>query len=587
MAVRGSLQDLDLLSLLQMTCEEGGDAQITLQRGLDTATLYIQAGQIVHAEGRERSGEEIVHEVLAWKNGTFALARTIPSPTVTIQRDWNSLLLEGLRRLDEQNGTDDEHEVEVRQKTILAVSDSAPLLATIATAIAPYASELALITAATHAEAIALLASPPDVLLLAWQGAPTLQGALFTHLVGQKVPIPTVLLMESQEARLPSVTPFNPAIFLAIPPNESELMAAVWGQVAREATGEPVGLPLYTLCEWVRLSKHTCLIRVSAPHDEGMLAFVDGVLLNAVSGQKLGEIAVKNIFGWEGISIEFATVGAKVKPLIQRSLKAILSGSEGQKDTDALRLPLPTTTPAAASSAETAPLFIKERADASLLEAPLTEEAQKEEKAAVLPVPDTDSVVGVPDADPPASPTTTDLSPPSSATEVAPAAVEVMPISVTVAPDTDTGASPTIHSDVESNVTPPSTGVDEMAGQTTESKIEKTLADIMTINGALGVALVDITSGMALGKTGNTGLDLDIAAAGNSEVVKAKLNVMKDLGIRGQIEDILITLQTQYHLIRPLGSDSTLFLYVVLNKDVANLALARRQLSKSEAGLVM
>lgn len=126
-----------------------------------------------------------------------------------------------------------------------------------------------------------------------------------------------------------------------------------------------------------------------------------------------------------------------------------------------------------------------------------------------------------------------------------------------------------------------------MAGQTTEGKIEKTLAEIMTINGAMGVALVDLTSGMALGKSGNTGLDLDIAAAGNSEVVKAKLNVMKDLGIRGDIEDILITLQSQYHLIRPLGSDSSLFLYVVLNKDTANLALARRQLSKSETGLIM
>ena len=70
-------------------------------------------------------------------------------------------------------------------------------------------------------------------------------------------------------------------------------------------------------------------------------------------------------------------------------------------------------------------------------------------------------------------------------------------------------------------------------------------------------------------------------------MVKAKLNVMKDLGIRGEIEDILITLATQYHLIRPLGSDTTLFLYVVLSKDTANLALARRQLSKIESTLTV
>jgi hypothetical protein len=163
---------------------------------------------------------------------------------------------------------------------------------------------------------------------------------------------------------------------------------------------------------------------------------------------------------------------------------------------------------------------------------------------------------------------------------------DAVPTSVVVAPDTETLASDSIHGDTSKEDSPPLSGTEEMA-QTTEDKIQKTMSEVMTINGALGVALVDITSGMALGKMGNTGLDLDIAAAGNSEVVKAKLNVMRDLGIRGEIEDILITLQNQYHLIRPLGSDSTLFLYVVLNKDTANLALARRQLSKSEAGLVM
>ena len=70
-------------------------------------------------------------------------------------------------------------------------------------------------------------------------------------------------------------------------------------------------------------------------------------------------------------------------------------------------------------------------------------------------------------------------------------------------------------------------------------------------------------------------------------MVKAKLNVMKDLGIRGDIEDVLITLQSQYHLIRPRGSDRSLFLYLVLNKDTANLALARRQLSKAEGDLTV
>jgi CheY-like chemotaxis protein len=591
MAVRGSLQDLDLLTLLQMTCEEGGDAHITLQRGVESASLYIQAGQIVHAEGQTHKGEDMVYEVLGWKDGSFALTRTVPAPTVSIQRDWNSLLLEGLRRLDEQEDSTDSPMAETRQQQILAVSDDAATLAEIHSAIAPYGAELNLTTADSQKAAIALLNTPPDVLVLAWQGSPTEQGELFSTLVADKLTIPIIIYIQNGESKMPPVSPLNPVVFLRLPPDSAELIAAVWAQVAREATGEPVGLPLFTLCEWIRLAKHTCLIRVSTPHDEGMLAFVEGVLLNAVTGQKLGEAAVKSIFGWEGITLEFATIGAKVKPLIERPLKAILSVTDPQpvvlayksvvEVEDAVADKAPEPEPVAESSVAT------QDNEASGGDTSLIEENPKKENDLLSSAMD-DSVGAEAEADSFASSEVarSDASDSASPLLDTKAEPDAVPTSVAVAPDTETLASDSIHGDTSKEVSPPLSGTEEMA-QTTEDKIQKTMSEVMTINGALGVALVDITSGMALGKMGNTGLDLDIAAAGNSEVVKAKLNVMRDLGIRGEIEDILITLQNQYHLIRPLGSDSTLFLYVVLNKDTANLALARRQLSKSEAGLVM
>jgi hypothetical protein len=120
------------------------------------------------------------------------------------------------------------------------------------------------------------------------------------------------------------------------------------------------------------------------------------------------------------------------------------------------------------------------------------------------------------------------------------------------------------------------------------ANIDIALKEAMAIEGALGVALVDVGSGMALGTLGGgKDLDLGVGAAGNTDMVRAKLRVMEMLGVTGSIEDILTTLTTQYHLVRPLTAHSGagLFLYLVLDRGRSNLALARRQLQLVEAGL--
>ncbi|MFI2609239.1 hypothetical protein [Kitasatospora sp. NPDC018619] len=109
-----------------------------------------------------------------------------------------------------------------------------------------------------------------------------------------------------------------------------------------------------------------------------------------------------------------------------------------------------------------------------------------------------------------------------------------------------------------------------------------------SIEGAIGAALVDYNSGMALATLdGPGGLDLNVAAAGNTDVVRAKMRTMDMLGLQDGIEDILITLSSQYHLIRPLTgrTGKGLFLYLALDKGRANLAMARHQLGRIEAEL--
>ena len=106
----------------------------------------------------------------------------------------------------------------------------------------------------------------------------------------------------------------------------------------------------------------------------------------------------------------------------------------------------------------------------------------------------------------------------------------------------------------------------------------------MSIDGASAAAVVDYRSGMVLGKEG-TGVNLDMAAAGNTEVVRAKMKTMKTLGIKGTIEDMLITLDNQYHIIRPCASHDGLFIYLVLDKTKANLAMARYKVVEIESSL--
>ena len=111
------------------------------------------------------------------------------------------------------------------------------------------------------------------------------------------------------------------------------------------------------------------------------------------------------------------------------------------------------------------------------------------------------------------------------------------------------------------------------------------LSGLKEIDGLIGACLVDSDSGLVLGKEGEGNFDLDTAAAGNTEVIRAKRKTMKALKIDDGIEDILITLGRQYHLIRLLESNNAIFLYVVIDKDKGNLGMARMVLKQVEQTL--
>ena len=107
---------------------------------------------------------------------------------------------------------------------------------------------------------------------------------------------------------------------------------------------------------------------------------------------------------------------------------------------------------------------------------------------------------------------------------------------------------------------------------------DNAVSQMLNVDGALAAAVVDFDSGMLLAGGGSAAIDLEIAAAGNTEVMRAKMKTMEMLGLKDEVEDILISLGRQYQLIRPLQRHNGLFLYSVLDKSKSNLALARRSL---------
>ena len=120
--------------------------------------------------------------------------------------------------------------------------------------------------------------------------------------------------------------------------------------------------------------------------------------------------------------------------------------------------------------------------------------------------------------------------------------------------------------------------------------IKESIQSSLSIDGTIGAALGDWSTGFSLGQVSKdenafSTLKLEQAIALNSEVIKAKNRAREGLGITSPIEDILITLQDQYHLIRICETLEGVFFYMVMDREKSNLGLARIKLRQIEQSL--
>ncbi len=101
MPLAGSLHDIALTDLIQITCQENRQARLVVQHEGKEAEIFFDGGNIVHARLDDLEGEEVIHQLLGWAEGEFHLESDVAPPTRTIETPWSALLMQGLQRYDE------------------------------------------------------------------------------------------------------------------------------------------------------------------------------------------------------------------------------------------------------------------------------------------------------------------------------------------------------------------------------------------------------------------------------------------------------------------------------------------------------
>lgn len=114
----------------------------------------------------------------------------------------------------------------------------------------------------------------------------------------------------------------------------------------------------------------------------------------------------------------------------------------------------------------------------------------------------------------------------------------------------------------------------------TDKQIQEALNKIAgEMSGFIAASLVDLDSGLTLGtKSLRSDFDLGVASAHNSELVKQKMKIMRALNLDSTLEDMLLTLSDQIHMIKIVTPH--LFLYLAADRESTNLAIMRSAVNK-------
>lgn len=410
-------------------------------------------------------------------------------------------------------------------KNVLIVDDEKLFLASLSEGMKEFADDFTIVTATNGRKALDELREREIHLVVTDLKMPVMDGfQLLLQMMSEFPDIPIIVMTAFCTPEIERRVRDLDAFDLLEKPIDLQILAVKIREAIQNHTeGHVKGIMLFSFLQLIEVEKKTCSLKVVSGGLKGTLYFSKGILIDAVYSDKTGEAAAKEIVCWEDAEIEIVNSPKKIRKRIDKPLQNLLMDAAKEKDeADSQGVN-------ADELFETADWFDETPSDMS----------------------------------------TTDF-------------VQTQPSPMNGNPPADASHAASIAGDEVSAAINQKTQKEQII--TMANNIEQSLSDLLNIDGAMCAALVDSDSGMALGTAG-TGLNLEVAAAGNTEVVRSKYKVMSSLGLKDKIEDILISLGQQYHLIRPLNSHNNLFFYLVLNRQKSNLAMARVKLNEIETAV--
>jgi DNA-binding response OmpR family regulator len=128
---QGTLSDLHLSDIIQLKCMSGATSalEFTGPAG-EKARVYFDDGQVRHAVTPGREGVEAFNEIVSWKGGKISEVSGGSTPPRTIDLDWQFLLMEAVRKIDETTQRREERKkvAPSQRQKILVIDDSLMLL---------------------------------------------------------------------------------------------------------------------------------------------------------------------------------------------------------------------------------------------------------------------------------------------------------------------------------------------------------------------------------------------------------------------------------------------------------------------------